>query len=136
MLVEFDLVFKRNLTVGTHRLAAAEYLYGSRLLLRGVMLDFCHQHIHKGCITVGLIEKQVGNNDLAVLLDIAEDEDLENIVLDCTDLEYIASSGLRLFFAIAKNARTREARVVIKNPCDFVRQTLHMTGLSSMFEYE
>lgn len=70
------------------------------------------------------------------LLDIAEDEDLENIVLDCTDLEYIASSGLRLFFAIAKNARTREARVVIKNPCDFVRQTLHMTGLSSMFEYE
>lgn len=72
-----------------------------------------------------------------VLLPLVEDNDeFESIILDCTDLEYIASSGLRLFFAIVKNAKENGSRVIIRNPKDFVTNVLNMTGMSSMFEFE
>lgn len=70
------------------------------------------------------------------LLPLVEDEEFEIIILDCTDLEYIASSGLRLFFAIVKNAKENGARVIIRNPKEFVTNVLNMTGMSSMFEFE
>ncbi|MBQ7253996.1 MAG: STAS domain-containing protein [Bacteroidales bacterium] len=60
----------------------------------------------------------------------------KDIVIDCTDLEYIASSGLRILLGILKKAKTVGNRVVMKNTNDVIRDVLDMTGLTSIFEFE
>ena len=36
------------------------------------------------------------------------------IILDCTELEYISSSGLRLFLALRKSAASKGGKVIVK----------------------
>ena len=60
----------------------------------------------------------------------------KDIVIDCTQLEYIASSGLRILLGILKKARSVGNRVILKNVNDVVRDVLDMTGLIQTFEFE
>ena len=60
----------------------------------------------------------------------------KDIVIDCTELEYIASSGLRLLLGILKDAKEVGSRVVLKNVNEVVRDVLDLTGFVSIFEFE
>lgn len=60
----------------------------------------------------------------------------KDIVIDCTELEYIASSGLRIFLSILKQAKAVGSRVVLKNVNEVVRDVLELTGFVSIFEFE
>lgn len=60
----------------------------------------------------------------------------KDIVIDCTHLEYIASSGLRLLLSILKNAQNQGSHVVLKNVNDVVKDVLDLTGFISIFELE
>ncbi len=60
----------------------------------------------------------------------------KEIVIDCTDLEYIASSGLRILLSILKQAKAVGSRVVLKNVNEVVRDVLELTGFVSIFEFE
>lgn len=60
----------------------------------------------------------------------------KDIVIDCTELEYIASSGLRLFLSILKQAKASGSRVILKNVNDVVKDVLDLTGFISIFEFE
>lgn len=60
----------------------------------------------------------------------------KDIVIDCTELEYIASSGLRLLLGILKQAQEVGSRVVLKNVNDVVKDVLDLTGFVSIFEFE
>lgn len=60
----------------------------------------------------------------------------KDIVIDCTELEYIASSGLRIFLGILKKAKEVGSRVVLKNVNDVIRDVLDLTGFISIFEFE
>ncbi|MBQ7623077.1 MAG: STAS domain-containing protein [Bacteroidales bacterium] len=60
----------------------------------------------------------------------------KDIVIDCTELEYIASSGLRIFLSILKQAKSVGSRVVLKNVNEVVRDVLELTGFVSIFEFE
>ena len=68
--------------------------------------------------------------DLHPLFDYADRE----IALDCTDLEYISSSGLRLFLTLRKEATARGGKVVIENISDEIKKVFTMTGFFSLFE--
>ena len=57
-----------------------------------------------------------------------------DIILDCTSLEYISSSGLRIFLAILKNAKSKGSRVFIRGLNDDLRQVFAMTGFTNLFE--
>ena len=57
-----------------------------------------------------------------------------NIVIDCTDLEYIASSGLRIFLNILKNAKSKGSKVFIDNINSEIRKVFMMTGFFNLFE--
>lgn len=59
-----------------------------------------------------------------------------DIVLDCTNLEYISSSGLRLFLAVLKTARPKGSHVFIRGLNDDLRQVFSMTGFISLFEFK
>ena len=60
----------------------------------------------------------------------------KEVVLDCTDLEYISSSGLRVLLSILKQAQSVGSRVVLKNVKDVIRDVLDLTGFISIFEFE
>jgi anti-sigma B factor antagonist len=59
-----------------------------------------------------------------------------DIVLDCTSLEYISSSGLRIFLAILKNAKPKGSKVFIRGLNDDLRQVFAMTGFTNLFEFK
>ncbi|MBQ1912587.1 MAG: STAS domain-containing protein [Bacteroidales bacterium] len=60
----------------------------------------------------------------------------KEVVLDCTKLEYISSSGLRILLGILKQAKAVGSRVVLKNVNDVIRDVLDLTGFISIFEFE
>ena len=59
----------------------------------------------------------------------------KDIIIDCTDLEYIASSGLRILLSILKQAKIVGSRVVLKNVNEVVYDVLSLTGFVSIFEF-
>lgn len=59
-----------------------------------------------------------------------------DIVLECSRLEYISSSGLRLFLKVLKNAKAVGSHVYIKGLNDNIRQVFAMTGFIGLFEYK
>ncbi len=58
----------------------------------------------------------------------------KEIILDCTELEYISSSGLRIFLGIRKEAATNGSKVIVRNISADIRQVFVMTGFISLFE--
>ena len=62
--------------------------------------------------------------------------DGHDIVLDCTALEYISSSGLRIFLAILKNAKPKGSHVYIRGLNDDLKQVFAMTGFTNLFEFK
>ena len=60
----------------------------------------------------------------------------KDILIDCTDLEYISSSGLRILLRILKQAQSVGSRVVLKNVNDVIHEVLDLTGFKSIFEFE
>ena len=69
---------------------------------------------------------------LAPLLDSKGRE----IIIDCTELEYISSSGLRVLLRILKQAQSVGSRVVLKNVNEVIHDVLELTGFISIFEFE
>ena len=59
----------------------------------------------------------------------------KNIVLDCNALEYISSSGLRLFLGVLKTAKTKGSHVYITGMNDDIRNVFNMTGFTNLFEF-
>ena len=64
------------------------------------------------------------------------ESDGKDIVLDCTKLEYISSSGLRLFLSVLKNAKAKGHRVFITGVSTDIRNVFAMTGFINLFEFK
>ena len=62
--------------------------------------------------------------------------DGKDIIIDCTGLEYIASSGLRLLLSVLKKAQEVGSHVVLKNVNDVIRDVLDISGFISIFDVE
>lgn len=58
------------------------------------------------------------------------------IVLDCTELAYISSSGLRLFLTLRKAAGEKGGKVVIRGINNDIRGVFMMTGFLNLFEIQ
>lgn len=60
----------------------------------------------------------------------------KDLVFDCTDLVFIASSALRLILKILKNAKARGHRVYVKNMAPNIREAFDLTGFLNLFDKE
>ena len=60
--------------------------------------------------------------------------DGRDIVFDCTALEYIASSGLRILLSILKGATAAGSKVTLCHVNDDIRNVFRMTGFDTLFE--
>ena len=68
--------------------------------------------------------------DMQPLMDNADKE----ITLDCTKLDYISSSGLRLFLSLRKEAASKGGKVIIMNINDEIKKVFMMTGFYNLFD--
>lgn len=89
-----------------------------------------------------LIAKFIGRLDTAASVTAAEDikplleASGQQIILDCSELEYISSSGLRIFLSIRKQAAANGSKVIVKDINADIRQVFMMTGFISLFDIQ
>lgn len=60
----------------------------------------------------------------------------QDIIIDCTKLEYISSSGLRIFLSLLKNAKPKGCHVYISGLNEELQQVFSMTGFTNLFEFK
>lgn len=61
-------------------------------------------------------------------------EDTE-ITLDCTNLDYIASSGLRLFFMLVRSVCPNGCKIIVKGAQKSVMEVFELTGFTEFFNF-
>ena len=85
--------------------------------------------------------KLVGRLDAKAARD-AEDvfaratDEAPNIVLDLSELDYIASAGLRVLKRLRDDVRKCNGSLVVRGVQDTVMEILDMTGFSAMLTFE
>ena len=62
--------------------------------------------------------------------------DDSDIMIDCTQLEYISSSGLRILLSIFKQAHRNGHAAILKGMTDEVEEAIDMSGLLDLFVVE
>lgn len=60
----------------------------------------------------------------------------KTIILDCENLSYISSSGLRIFLTLRKAAAEKGGKIIVRNICDSIRSVFMMTGFLNLFEIQ
>ena len=62
--------------------------------------------------------------------------DVCDIDIDLTNMDYVASAGLRVFVATEKLVVKRKGTMRLLHPCEEVMEVFEMTGLSEVFTVE
>ena len=84
----------------------------------------------------------IGRLDTPASIELAEQFDIlagkagGTVVLDCSQLEYISSSGLRLFLTLRKAAATKGGKVIVRGINSDVRSVFMITGFLNLFEIQ
>ena len=60
----------------------------------------------------------------------------DDVILDCTELEYISSAGLRIFLGLLQDRQEKGCHVYIKGINDDVRAVFALTGFINIFEFK
>jgi anti-anti-sigma factor len=82
-----------------------------------------------------------GELDTAAAVEVEEklkvlyENEGKDVVIDCTKLEYIASSGLRILLGIMKRAKATGSNVTLKNVNDDIKNVFKLTGFINLFEF-
>ncbi|MDO4160726.1 MAG: STAS domain-containing protein [Prevotellaceae bacterium] len=93
---------------------------------------------NEGDVWTGVIEGRLDTvnavqfeKDMQPLMDNADKE----IVLDCTNLEYISSSGLRQFLALRKTVKAKGGKMFIAHINEELRNIFTITGFFALFDF-
>jgi len=60
----------------------------------------------------------------------------KDVIINCSGLEYIASSGLRILLGILKGAKASGSRVILRDVNDDIKNVFKLTGFINIFEFE
>ncbi len=86
--------------------------------------------------------KLIGRMDTPAAMEVAteleplKEEASGTIVMDCSELTYISSSGLRIFLSLRKAAAVKGGKIIVKSISDDIRQVFMMTGFLNLFQIE
>ncbi|MGN0222053.1 MAG: STAS domain-containing protein [Prevotella sp.] len=87
------------------------------------------------CILIGRLDTPASTQiaaDIQTLIDHAD----KHIILDCTRLEFISSSGLRLFLTLRKASIAAQGNIVITGMNNDVKRVFALTGFLNLFKFE
>lgn len=76
------------------------------------------------------------SQEIAPQIEALKAEAAGTIILDCKELSYISSSGLRLFLTLRKAAAEKGGKVIVRSIGDEIRNVFIMTGFFNLFEIE
>ena len=82
----------------------------------------------------GILDSYIAEDVGDQLAPLNELEDTE-ITLDCTKLEYIASSGLRLFLLLLRSTRSKGCKIFIKGASPELMDIFKATGFDKCFQF-
>ena len=60
----------------------------------------------------------------------------KDVVIECSGLDYIASSGLRILILILKGAKANGSKVTLKHVNYDIMNVFKLTGFTTLFEFE
>ena len=89
-----------------------------------------------------VVARLVGRLDTPASQDIAADvqslieEADKTIVLDCKEMSYISSSGLRIFLTLRKAAADKGGHIIVRDINDDIRGVFMITGFLNLFEIQ
>lgn len=63
-------------------------------------------------------------------------QDSHDVLIDCEELEYISSSGLRLLLNIYKHQTTIGKRAIVAHLSDYIKDVFSVGGFLTIFEVE
>lgn len=76
------------------------------------------------------------SHELEELLRRLLEEEQKHLIVDCSDIEMVASSGLQLFLAASRRTRLQGRRMVLAAMPPHVRGIFKLTRLDRHFEFE
>ena len=82
---------------------------------------------------VGRLDTPASAEVSAALNPVIEDAS-GTIILDCSRMTYISSSGLRIFLTVRKAAASKGGDVIVKDINSDIRNVFMMTGFLNLFE--
>ena len=63
-------------------------------------------------------------------------DDIDEVIFDLTDLQYLASAGLRVLLTTQKKMNARKGTMVVKNANEMILEVFEMTGISHVLTIE
>lgn len=89
-------------------------------------------------VLVGFIGRldTIGAKEIAPQIESLRAEAAKTLVLDCSQMDYISSSGLRLFMALRKASAVKGGKVILKGLNEYVSDIFRMVGLLDLFEVQ
>ena len=60
----------------------------------------------------------------------------KDILFECQELEYIASSGLRILLDVLKKTKAKGHKVILRNVNDDIKNVFKITGFINLFDFE
>ncbi|MCQ2114196.1 MAG: STAS domain-containing protein [Bacteroidaceae bacterium] len=79
----------------------------------------------------GRLDTTNANQFQADIQSLLNDEN-PDIELDCTNMEYTSSQGLRIFLMLQKSVNQHKGKMVMKNMKSQVKEVFDITGFSSI----
>lgn len=90
-----------------------------------------------------ILVTMVGSLDTAAALETEQElkpitaEDVaKDILFECGQLDYIASSGLRILLDVLKKTKAKGHKVILRNVNDDIKNVFNITGFINLFEFE
>lgn len=71
-----------------------------------------------------------------ILKPITASDEAKDIAIECKELEYIASSGLRILLDVLKKTKAKGKKVILRNVNDDIKNVFNITGFINLFEFE
>jgi anti-anti-sigma factor len=59
--------------------------------------------------------------------------DMKQVIINCAELDYISSSGLRLFLTMQKATNAKQGQLTLMEMKKEIRDIFDMTGFSALF---
>lgn len=90
------------------------------------------------CVTAALVGRldTPASQEVAPQFEELKADATGTIVLDCSELSYISSSGLRLFLGVRKAAAEKGGKVIVRSISNEIRAVFMMTGFLNLFEIQ
>ena len=89
-----------------------------------------------------ILVTMIGSLDTAAAIEAEQtlkpitEGEAKDIVFECKELEYIASSGLRILLDVLKKTKAKGKKVTLCNVNDDIQNVFKITGFINLFEFE